>query len=49
MGIINDNTTLKSELLKKVVPSYAIPDDLKADLALGKTAEAKDDVLCKNP
>jgi len=49
MGIVNENTTLKTELLKKVVPSFALPDDLKADLAVGKNAEGKDDVLCKNP
>jgi hypothetical protein len=49
MGIVNDTTILKTELLKKVVPSFALPDGLKAELAVGKDAEAKDDVRCINP
>jgi hypothetical protein len=49
MGIVNDNTTLKTEILKKVVPAFALPDGLKTELEVGKNAEGKDDVLCKNP
>lgn len=49
MGIVNDSTTLKTDLLKKVVPSFALLDDLKVDLVVGKDAEGKDDVRCVNP
>ena len=49
MGIVNDTTTLKTDLLKKVVPTFALPDGLKAELAVAQNAEGKDDVRCVNP
>jgi hypothetical protein len=49
MGVVNESTSLKARLLREVVPSFALPADLKSELAVVKDAQGKDDVLCKNP
>jgi len=49
MGIVNDITTLKTELPKKIVTSFALRDDVKAELAVGQNTEGKDDNRCANP
>jgi hypothetical protein len=49
MGIVNDTTSLKTELLMKIVPSFALSESLKAELAVGKDAQGRDDVRCANP
>lgn len=48
MGIVNDNTKMKTALLKKVMPTFALDAGLKASLGIGKDGEGKDDILCKD-
>lgn len=49
MGIVNDTTNLKTDLLKKVVPTFALADGLKAELVVAQNDEGKDDIRCVNP
>jgi hypothetical protein len=46
--LVNDNTKLKTELLKKVMPAFALDVALKSSLGIGEDGEGKDDVLCKD-
>lgn len=48
MGLVNDKTKMKAELLKKVMPDFALDNALKSSLGIGKDGEGKDDVLCKD-
>jgi hypothetical protein len=46
LGIINDNTTLKTTILKNVMSAFGIDANLKAALHIAKDHEGKDYVRC---
>jgi hypothetical protein len=39
MGIVNENTKLKTEILKKVLPAFALEAALRASLGIGKDGQ----------
>lgn len=49
LGIRDQNTSLKAQILKTVIPGFALKDELRGALAVGKDGQGKDAVRCVDP
>jgi hypothetical protein len=46
MGIVNANTTLKTQLLREAIPSFGVNSQLKGSLGVGMDNQGRADVVC---
>lgn len=46
MGIVDDKTSLKAQILKEVMPDFAIDAELQSSLAVAKDHQGRDDIRC---
>jgi hypothetical protein len=49
MGIVDDNTALKTRILREAIPSFALDPKLRTSFAVSKDHQGREDIHCTDP